>query len=96
MALVSVKSKYQVVIPQNVRRRIGLQVGDLLEASVERGKITFTPKSVVDRGIAESLLDFEQGRRYGPFESSEGLVASLHKETEKLHSKTRRRRNSRT
>ena len=96
MALVSVKSKFQVVIPQNVRRRIGLRVGDLLEASIERGKITFTPKTVVDRGIAESLLDFKQGRSYGPFENPEELVASLHKEAEKLHSKTRRRGNSRT
>ncbi len=32
MALVSVKSKYQVVIPQSVREKIGLNVGDLLEA----------------------------------------------------------------
>ena len=96
MALVSVKSKFQVVIPQNVRRRIGLRVGDLLEASIERGRITFTPKTVVDRGIAESLLDFKQGRSYGPFENPQELIASLHKEAEKLHSKTRRRRNSRT
>ena len=96
MALVSVKSKFQVVIPQNVPRRIGLRVGDLLEASIERGKITFMPKAIVDRGIAESLRDFKQGHSYGPFENPEDLVASLHKEAEKLHSKTRRRRNSRT
>jgi len=38
MALVSVKNKYQVVIPQKVREKIRLRVGDLLEARVERGK----------------------------------------------------------
>jgi len=84
MALVSVKNKYQVVIPRNVRRKIGLNVGDLLEAAVERGKITFTPKSVVDRGIAESLADFKHGRTYGPFGTSSELVASLHLEAAKL------------
>jgi AbrB family looped-hinge helix DNA binding protein len=38
MSLVSVKNKFQVVIPQKVRERIGIQVGDLLEAKVERRK----------------------------------------------------------
>jgi AbrB family looped-hinge helix DNA binding protein len=87
MALVSVKNKYQVVIPRNVRKKIGLNVGDLLDARVERGMITFTPKSVVDRGIAESLADFKEGRAYGPFETHAGLAASLHKEAAKLRPK---------
>ena len=87
MTLVSVRNKYQVVIPCNVRRKIGLSVGDLLEAAVERGKITFTPKSVVDRGIAESLADFKEGRSYGPFATSAELVSSLHREAAKLRPK---------
>ena len=87
MALVSVKNKYQVVIPLYVRKKIGIKVGDLLEASVERGRITFTPKSVVDRAVAESLVDFKEGRAYGPFETAAELVASLHKEASKLRSK---------
>jgi AbrB family looped-hinge helix DNA binding protein len=87
MALVAVKNKYQVVIPQKVRKKIGLNVGDLLEAKAEHGKITFTPKSVVDRGIAESLADFKEGRTYGPFETHEELVKSLHDRTAELHSK---------
>jgi AbrB family looped-hinge helix DNA binding protein len=87
MALVSVKNKYQVVIPLHVRKKIGIKVGDLLEASVERGSITFTPKSVIDRAVAESLVDFKEGRAYGPFETAAELVASLHKEASKLRSK---------
>lgn len=96
MALVAVKNKFQVVIPRNVRKKIGLNVGDLLEASVERGKITFTPKSVVDRGILESLTDFKEGRAYGPFESRAELVASLHKEAARVQSKKPGRKASRT
>jgi len=92
MALVSVKNKYQVVIPQNVRRKIGINVGDLLEAKAERGKITFTPKSVVDRGIAESLADFKAKRAYGPFETHKELVGSLHEETAKLRAKKKPRK----
>src|SRR5208282_1748517 len=95
-ALVSVKSKYQVVIPQSVREKIGLNVGDRLEAKAERGRITFTPKSVVDRAIAESLADFKEGRTYGPLETGAELVASLHKEAAKLHPKKPSRKAART
>ena len=84
MQLVAVKNKFQVVIPQALREQIGINVGDMLEAKVERGKITFTPKSVVDRGIAESLADFEAGRSFGPFKTADDLIASLHKESTKL------------
>ncbi len=49
MSIVRVKNKFQVVIPESVRDQIGVEVGDVLEAKVERGKITFTPKSIVDR-----------------------------------------------
>jgi AbrB family looped-hinge helix DNA binding protein len=87
MAVVSVKSKYQVVIPQHVREKLGLNVGDLLEAKAARGRITLTPKSAVDRGIAESLADFRDGRTYGPFETHEELVKSLHKRTAKLRAR---------
>jgi len=70
MALVAVKNKYQVVIPQKVREQIGLNVGDMLEAKIERGKITFTPQSAVDKGIAEGLEDIRKGRFYGPYDSA--------------------------
>lgn len=84
MPIVTVKNKYQVVIPAKVRERIGIKVGDLLEAKAERGKVTFTPKSVIDRGIAESLEDFKKGRAYGPFDTAEEMIASLHHQARKL------------
>ena len=95
MQLVSVKNKFQVVIPQSVREKIGIHVGDVLEAKVERGKITFTPKSVVDRGIAQSLADFEAGRSFGPFKSADDLVGSLHRESAKLGARKKAKRTPR-
>jgi AbrB family looped-hinge helix DNA binding protein len=92
MALVSVKNKYQVVIPRDVREAVGIEVGDLLEAKAEAGKITFTPKSLVDRGVAESLSDFAAGRSYGPFKTNQELIGSLHKESAKAQPKTRSNR----
>jgi len=52
MQLVTVKTKYQIVIPRAIREQAGVGVGDLLEAKVEKGKITFAPKSVLDRHLA--------------------------------------------
>ena len=95
MALVAVKNKYQVVIPQKVREKIPLKVGDLLEVRAERGKVTFTPKSVVNRDVLESFVDFKEGRTYGPFQTHRELVASLHAERAKLRPRTRSRKSPR-
>jgi AbrB family looped-hinge helix DNA binding protein len=77
MALVTVKAKYQVVIPQRVREQIGVAIGDLLEAKVERGQITLTLKSVVDRALAEGLEDVRKGRVKGPFKTVDEMIKSL-------------------
>jgi hypothetical protein len=64
---------------------VGVQIGDLLEARIERGKITLTPKTVIDRGIAESLEEFKKGRSYGPFDTAEEMLVSLQRNVKKLH-----------
>jgi AbrB family looped-hinge helix DNA binding protein len=77
MSVVTVKNKYQVVIPQNIRRQLPLEVGDLLEASVKNGKITLTPKSLVDRHLAEGLADLRHGRSHGPYKTAVEAIQAL-------------------
>ena len=77
MQLVTVKTKYQIVIPRAIREQAGVGIGDLLEAKVEKGKITFAPKSVLDRHLAEGLEDLKKGRTHGPFRSAKEAVAAL-------------------
>ncbi len=89
MDIVTVKSKFQIVIPQHVRELAHIEIGDLLEAGVEDGKITFTPKSLVDRHIAEGLEDARQGRTHGPYASAGDAVAALEARA-KHHAKKRR------
>lgn len=91
MPIVTVKKKYQVVIPQRVREQIGVAIGDVLEAKVEKGKIVFEPKSIVDRGIAESLAQFNAGQAHGPFATHKEFIASLHKESARLRAKKTKR-----
>jgi len=89
MSIVRVKNKYQVVIPERVRQEIGVEVGDVLEAKVERGKITLTPKSLVDREIADGLADLKDGRTYGPYKSADEVIAALHSLAKKGARKSR-------
>ena len=77
MELVTVKTKYQIVIPQRIREKAGVDIGDLLEAKVENGKITFSPKSVIDRQLAEGLEDLKHGRTHGPYRSAKEAIAAL-------------------
>ena len=74
------KTKGQVTIPTRLRERAGLHVGDLLEAKLEEGgRITLTPQTLLDRHIEESLEDIRKGRTYGPFNTAEEMIASLHR-----------------
>jgi AbrB family looped-hinge helix DNA binding protein len=77
MSIVTVKRKFQVVIPQRVRERIGVAVGDILEAKVERGRITLTPRPVVNSATAEGLEDVRKGRVHGPFNTVDEMIDSL-------------------
>lgn len=92
MSIVTVKNKYQVVIPQHVRDAIGVSVGDVFEAKAEKGKIVFEPKSIVDRGIAESMAEFKAGHSFGPFATHKQFLAALHQETKKASAKKPKRR----
>jgi len=83
MPLVAIKTKGQVTLPAALCAQAGLSVGDLLEAKLERGKITLTPKSVVDRAIAEGLEDLRKGRVFGPFSSAKDMIEDLHRRTKK-------------
>ena len=92
MPIVTVKNKYQVVIPQRVREEVGLHVGDLVEARAENGRIVLEPKAVVDRGIAESIAEFRAGKGYGPFATHKEFLSALHKEAKKPNRKVKTRR----
>lgn len=77
MDLVTIKNKFQIVIPRTIRERVHLDIGDLLEAGIENGKITFTPKTAIDRHLAEGLKELAEGRTHGPYETADEAIAAL-------------------
>jgi AbrB family looped-hinge helix DNA binding protein len=56
MAVVRVKGKYQVTIPKEVRRKLGLRVGDYLEVEVQGSAILLRPKALLDKDEALEKL----------------------------------------
>lgn len=85
MTIITIKNKYQIVIPAKVRKEAGLHVGDFLEAGFEKGKITLTPKLLIDRAIVRGLEDVKTGKIYGPFDTASGMVASLKVGIQRIH-----------
>ena len=79
MSLVRVKANGQVTLPSSLRERAKLNEGDLLEAKLEKGKITLTPASLIDRHIVESQEQISKGQFYGPFDNAEEMIESLHR-----------------
>lgn len=84
MPIVTVKNKFQVVIPRRVREQIGVAIGDVLEASAVKGNIVFRPKSVVDRGLAEGLEDIKRGRIHGPYRTVAEAIKAFQARSTKL------------
>ena len=86
MPLVTIKTKFQVTLPVELREQLHLEEGDLLEASVEKSSIVLRPKAVVDRehveaAIAEGLRDYKEGRVEGPFKTMAEFKSSPKKRT---------------
>lgn len=84
MFIVRVKTKYQVTLPTWIRKRAGVSVGDVLEAKVEKGNIMLSPKSWIDKRLAEALEEVKRGQTYGPFDTAEEMIKALHKEVKNL------------
>lgn len=49
MTVVKVRTKYQVTIPEKVRRQVGLKVGDYVEVEAQGSEIIIIPKSSIDK-----------------------------------------------
>ena len=87
MPIVTVKNKFQVVIPQALREQLGISAGDLLEAKAERGRLIYTPKAVIDRipaGRAERERFFKKLSQQAPDGLKETWAASKRNGTDKL------------
>ena len=76
MPIVRVKHKFQVTIPTELREKLHLEEGDILEATSDGKTIILKPKEIFDREkldayLTEGLEELRAGKTVGPFESME-------------------------
>lgn len=97
-------NKTPLVVPPAVRRKAGFKSGEEIEFRATGGVITILPKlpadddeytsaerRAIDRGIAQSEKEYAAGKSYGPFDTHEAFIASLHRESAKLRAKKTKR-----
>src|SRR5919205_1621461 len=92
MPIGKIGQRRQVVIPKEIFDALGLRTGDFVEVQRVKGTVVIKPKKIVDADevltpeqkatidarLSEGLRDIEKGRVYGPFESVDAMVQSLH------------------
>jgi len=87
MPIVKIMQRRQVVIPKELFEKLHLEIGDYLEAKLERGRIVYIPKKLVDRdewywseagqqAIAEALQEIAVGK-VKEFEDVDDLIEEL-------------------
>ncbi|MBI4688613.1 MAG: AbrB/MazE/SpoVT family DNA-binding domain-containing protein [Nitrospirae bacterium] len=57
MSLVKVKNKYQIVIPEDVRKKLRVDVGDTLEIVEKDGTFVIKPVMVIEKSQAYFWTD---------------------------------------
>ena len=72
MPQVKVSRSYQITIPAEIRRALGIEIGDILSVSIVGNKI------VLEK-IEEELPTFKVGRKIGEKDLEEALVKGLKK-----------------
>ena len=65
MAFAKIGPKYQITIPKEARETIGLNVGDLVEATVSDDVLILRPKAVVDRRAVKNYTAGYLSKRKG-------------------------------
>lgn len=60
MPTMRIRPKHQITIPKEVSEKLHLQVGDLVEATVENGNIVLIPKQLTNKLSIPSLNKNEQ------------------------------------
>ena len=92
MPISKLGQRRQVVIPKEICDELGLQEGDYLEVTSTAGTVVIKPKklvdaddvlipeqrAVIDKGLREAEEDIKAGRVYGPFDSVDAMLHSLH------------------
>lgn len=98
MPLVKIKEKYQVTLPAEIREKLALKVGDLLEVDLKDKNIVLKPKTLIDKNQAwERLLAVlekvhQQNKGVDPAQVERDVIAAIHKVRHREYKKSQAKR----
>jgi AbrB family looped-hinge helix DNA binding protein len=67
----------QVAIPKKFYDAMRLEPGDYLEIELINDRLTLTPKTFIEKRLAEGLRDIQEGRFIGPFKNAKEAFNAL-------------------
>ena len=88
--VLQIRRNFQITLPAAIRKRLNLNIGDILETKVQEGKIIIVPKKTIDaqqtwfwtkewqEAEKEAELDLKAGR-VRKFRNIEELIKDLDK-----------------
>lgn len=87
MTLTRVRPKGQITIPEEVRRALRLEEGDLVEVAIEDGSIVLRPKRLIEASQAWFWTDaWQAGEREARADIAAGSVTRYESDDELLRS----------
>ena len=75
--LAKVGASRQFAIPKKVYDALALNTGDYLEIVIQDNCLLVTPKTLIEKRLAEGLKDITEGRVTGPFSTVDDVMESL-------------------
>jgi AbrB family looped-hinge helix DNA binding protein len=99
-ALTKITTNFQVTLPAATRKALGLKLGDVLEATVQRGAVVLRPKVVLvkdafdqqlRRDIEAGTAAIQAGRYLGPFDNAKDAERAFaeFKKQRRIHARDR-------
>jgi AbrB family looped-hinge helix DNA binding protein len=67
----------QVAIPKKFYDAMRLEPGDYMEIELHDDRLTLTPKTFIEKRLAEGLRDIEAGKVIGPFKNAKEALDAL-------------------
>lgn len=87
MSLTRVRPKGQITIPEDVRRALRLEEGDLVDVAIEDGMIVLRPKRLIEASQAWFWTDaWQAGEREASADIDAGRVTRYQSDNELLRS----------
>ncbi len=85
MSLVKVKNKYQIVIPEDVRKKLKVEIGDTLEIEEKNGVLVIRPVMVIEKSQAYFWTDeWQKGEKDAEAAKEKGRFRDFKKADEAI------------